>query len=121
MNRIQALMMASMLVFSAHAQEVSPGKEISGVVRVIRAHPETEVFFKDFKDSVFIGKDSKHNQFYEACEESRKKGTPVKLVIHPISRRVLRLPAAAAGATQDPKSDSPVFVPLPSSDEENSK
>ncbi len=67
-------------------------KEVSGVVRLIRANPETEVFFKDLKDSLIIPKDSGHNKIYAACEESQKKGKPVKLLIDPVGRRILSLP-----------------------------
>lgn len=71
-----------------------PGtKEVSGVVRLIRGSPETEVFFKDLKDSVIIPKtSSKHNQIFAACETSMKKGTPVKLLIDPVSRQARGLP-----------------------------
>jgi hypothetical protein len=94
-------MRAFLLIFSligavfVRADEKMPGKEITGIVRLIRASPVTEVFFKDLKDSAIIPYSSKHNAIYEACEESRKKGTPVKLVIHPISREVIGFPEKA--------------------------
>jgi hypothetical protein len=67
-------------------------KEVTATVRLIRSTPETEVFFKDLKDSLIIPKDSQHNKLYDLCEESRKKGTPVKLLIDPIGRRILAPP-----------------------------
>jgi hypothetical protein len=72
------------------------GKEISAVVRLIRANPETEVFFRDYKESLIIPKDSQHNKIFAACEESRKKGTPVKLTVDPVARRILGFPEATA-------------------------
>ena len=80
--------------FSRAEDNASVGKEITGTVRIIRANPVTEVFFKDLKDSVVIPANSKHNQIYEACEESRKKGQPVHLQIDPVSRNVIGLPSA---------------------------
>lgn len=64
-------------------------EEISATVRLIRAQPETEVFFKDYKHSLIIPKDSSHNAIYELCESSRKTGAPVKLSIDPITRTIL--------------------------------
>jgi len=97
MNSFLTLFLPIFVAFASESPEIVPassasapaGQQISGVVRIIRAHPETEVFFKDLKNSVIIHRDSKHNQFYEACEESRKKGTAVRLTIDPVSRRVL--------------------------------
>lgn len=71
-----------------------PVKEISGTVRLIRANPETEVFFKDLKDSLIIPKDSKHNQIFEACQQSQKTGRPVQIMVDPAGRRILGLPGA---------------------------
>jgi len=67
-------------------------KEVSGVVRLIRGSPETEVFFLDLKDSLIIPKDSQHNKLFDLCEQSRKKGTAVKLLIDPKARRILGHP-----------------------------
>lgn len=92
------------------------GKTISGVVRLIRANPETEVFFKDGKESVFISQGSKHNLFYEACNQSMKTKTPISVVVDPISRKVLNLPSAA----KDPTSATPPSTSSPSSSQSNS-
>jgi hypothetical protein len=80
------------------AAKDSAATSVSGIVRIVRGSPETEVFFKDLKNSLIIPKDSQHNKILEACEESRKKGTPVHLKIDPKSRRILGLPAAAKPA-----------------------
>lgn len=69
--------------------EKLPGETISGVVRLIRTSPQTEVFFKDLKNSYIIPKDSQHNKIYEACLQSSKTGKPVTLQVDPKSRRVL--------------------------------
>ncbi len=84
---------------------------VTGVVRIIRAHPETEVFFKDRKDSLIIPKGTQHNQIYEACEESRKKGTPVTLKIDIKNRRILSLPGTSKKDDADKATSSPVSAP----------
>ncbi len=79
-------------------------KEVTGTVRLIRSTPETEVFFKDLKDSLIIPKDSQHNKLYDLCEESRKKGTPVKLLIDPVGRSILSPPKSTENSAS-PGSD----------------
>ncbi len=89
-------------------------KQISGVVRIIRGEPQTEVFFKDLKDSVIIPKDSKHNEIYALCADSMKTGKPVSLMMDPVSRRAYlkttpsaSTPAATSGSSsQDQGLDS---------------
>lgn len=101
---------------AADSETAAPvGKEISGTVRIIRSQPQTEVFFKDLKESVIIPVNSRHNQIYEACEKSWKKGTPVKLRIDPVSRHVLALPGSESGGGEalKPSTLSPDFKPLP--------
>lgn len=65
------------------------GESISGVVRIVRTSPETEVFFKDIKNSYIIPKNSKHNEIFEACLQSSKTGKAVALQVDPKNRRVL--------------------------------
>lgn len=92
--------LGSLLAMGQETLKEKPvGREISGVVRLIRANPKTEVFFKDGKESVFIANDSKHNAIFELCEESQKKGLPIKLTVHPISREVLEIPGKAEQKT----------------------
>lgn len=86
----------SLLLFSLRGQSSeNPSAdglmEVSGTVRIIRAHPETEVFFTDLKNSVIIPKTSSHNRILEACEEARKKNAKISLRIDPISRQVKSL------------------------------
>ncbi len=107
--------------FAAGAQTASPGKEISGVVRIIRAHPHTEVFFKDLKDSVIIPPGKHHNSIYELCERSWKTGQPVSLKIDPLSRQALPLVESKVPVNEavesvpgsDRPSTSPGFKSIP--------
>jgi hypothetical protein len=91
---------------TAHAEDKAIGKQISGTVRLIRGSPSTEVFFKDLKDSAIIPKNNSHNAIYALCEESMKKGIPVSLIIHPISREVIAIPDKTESKTGPSASDS---------------
>lgn len=65
------------------------GVTVSGIPRLIRASPETEIFFRDVNTSYIIPKDSKHNPYYEAFDQAIRTGKSVSFRADPISRRVL--------------------------------
>lgn len=67
------------------------GVAVSGVVRVVRGFPITEVFFKDKKDSYFIDPTSSHDQIMNACLQSSRDGSSVSLRVDPVSRHVYSL------------------------------
>ena len=67
------------------------GVTVSGIPRLIRASPETEVFFRDVNTSYIIPKDSKHNQFFEAFDQASRTNKSVSFRADPISRRVLAM------------------------------
>lgn len=83
--------------------EKQEGQTVSGVVRLIRSSPQTEIFFKDLKQSYIIPKTSQHNKIYEACLQSSKTGKAVALQVDPVSRRVLAISNQTASGS-DPKS-----------------
>lgn len=90
------------------AEEKLPAssRAVSGVVRIMRASPETEVFFKDLKDSVIIPFGSRHNEIFSACEQSRKTGSPVHLIIDSKSRRALGVSAQKEAEIRRPAHES---------------
>ncbi len=65
------------------------GVTVSGIPRLIRASPETEIFFRDVNTSYIIPKDSKHNQYYHAFETASRLNKSVSFRVDPVSRRVL--------------------------------
>lgn len=72
-------------------------QEVSGIVRMIRSNPETEVFFKDLKSSLIIPQGPQHNAIFKACEKSQKTNTPVSLMVDNASRRIMSLPGDSLG------------------------
>lgn len=68
-----------------------PQEMVSGVVRVIRAGANTEVFIIDRKDSLIIPAGSRHNEIFEACLQSSRARSPVSLVVNPLTRTVLSI------------------------------
>jgi hypothetical protein len=86
------------------AAEPVQGIAVSGVVRDIRGGNITEVFFKDpkdFKDSLVIPRNSKHNEIYKVCDDSKIHGTPVHLMIDPKNRQILGLPEPPKNPADD--------------------
>lgn len=84
-----------------------PGETVAGIPRLIRASPETEVFFRDLNLSYIIPQDSKHNRFFNAFDQASKLSRQVSFRVDPVSRRVLamdgvdgvRAPAKAAASS----------------------
>lgn len=82
------------------------GETVSGIPRLIRASPETEVFFRDINTSYIIPQSDKHNRFFHAFDQASKRNQAVSFRVDPVSRRVLamdgvdgvRAPAKASGA-----------------------
>ncbi|WP_413287523.1 hypothetical protein [Bdellovibrio sp. HCB337] len=64
---------------------------LSGTVRIIRKIDETEVFFKDIKDSYFIPSSPSHNAIFKALSESQKKGTSVSFKANTKTRRIVSM------------------------------
>jgi len=86
----------------AAAEEQKSGTGISGIVRVIRGSPETEVFFKDLKESYVIPVNDSHNEIMEACLKSSRDNQPIHLTVDPISRRILSLSDAGSKSSESP-------------------
>lgn len=82
-----------------------PGETVAGIPRLIRASPETEVFFRDLNTSYIIPQTDKHNRFFNAFDQASKRNQQVSFRVDPVSRRVLamdgvdgvRAPAKAQG------------------------
>lgn len=68
---------------------------LSGTVRVIRRINDTEVFFKDLKDSYIIQSGSNYSSIFKALDNSQKKGTAVSFKANTKSRRILSLESAS--------------------------
>lgn len=67
------------------------GVTVSGIPRLIRASPETEVFFRDVNTSYIISQDSKHNQYFKVFEEASRVNKSVSFRVDPVTRRVLAM------------------------------
>jgi hypothetical protein len=94
-------------VFAGSPESTKPQlKQISGVVRLIRGEPETQVFFKDLNDSVIIPKDSKHNEIFAMCNDSMKTGKSISLMMDPVSHRAF-LPTDASKSSATVPDQSP--------------
>ncbi len=65
------------------------GTSLTGVPRLIRQDPLTEVFFRDLKTSYVIHTDSKHNANYKAFDEAARANRSITFRADPISRRIL--------------------------------
>ena len=81
----------------SESPQSGPQEVISGVVRVVRGSPSTEVFFMDRKDSVIIPVNGHHNEIFDACLQSSRSRTPVSLIVNPSSRVVLSLAKQSGG------------------------
>lgn len=88
------------------------GQSFTGVPRLIRQDPMTEVFFRDLKESYVIHTDSKHNANFKVFDEASRANRPVTFRADPVSRRILvvdgvagaRAPTTATGAGAAPAS-----------------
>lgn len=69
---------------------------LSGTVRIIRKIDNTEVFFKDIKDSYIIPSGSGYSTIFKAMEQSQKKGSAVSFKANTKSRRVLSMESSKA-------------------------
>ena len=69
--------------------------QISATPRLIRSQPETEIFFKDFNQSLIIPKDNKHNKIFEAVSKAMKGNSKITLEVDLKTRRVLGIPEEA--------------------------
>lgn len=111
----------------AQGEEVET-EDISGVVRIVRSSPETEIFFIDRKDSVIVPQGAVDaNKIIKMSLDSVKTKKSVSMTIDPVSRRFVSLPGSkkAKGIESDSaettteivpakKTNVPVFKEIPS-------
>ena len=77
------------------AEEI-PTEEVSGVVRIVRSQPETEIFFVDRKESVIVPAGAPdHNKVLKMSLDSIKSKKSVSMSIDPVSRRFIALPGSS--------------------------
>lgn len=73
---------------------------LSGTVHIMRKAGQTEVFFKDLKESYYIPSGNNHNAIFKACETSQNKGTKMSFKANTKTRQILSLQNGVK--TQDP-------------------
>jgi hypothetical protein len=84
--------------FMAWAEDIQT-EEVSGIVRVVRSSPETEIFFVDRKDSVIIPAFHRdHNKALKMSLDSVKTQKPVSFSIDPVSHQFVGLPGAKSAS-----------------------
>lgn len=66
-----------------------PGKTITGVPRLIRQMPYTEVTFKTSSDSYVIPPDNRHNTIMHAFERAIDNNESISFRVDPDSKRIL--------------------------------
>lgn len=84
---------------------------LSGIPRFIRGSPQTEVFFKDLKDSFIIPHNDSHNRILKAFIDAQKTGKPVNFRADPKVRVILGLSEVTAPAAVDAPSAPAVTAP----------
>lgn len=107
---IKKILIISFLLLSAlpvlAEEEEIESEQVSGLVRVVRSSPETEIFFIDRKESVIVPSfHPEHNKVVKMSLDSIKSKKPISLSVNPVSRRMI-----SAGTK---KTSSPVAVDLP--------
>ncbi len=85
---ISLLLLSVIPVFAQ--EEDAESEQVSGLVRVVRSSPETEIFFIDRKESVIVPSfHPEHNKVVKMSLESIKNKKPISLSAHPVSRRMI--------------------------------
>lgn len=102
-------MLLSAFPLFAEDEEVE-SEQVSGLVRVVRSNPETEIFFMDRKDSVIVPSfHPEHNKVVKMSLDSIKNKKPISLSVNPVSKRLI-----SAGTK---RTGSPVAVDFPEAEE----
>ncbi len=84
-------------------EEETESEQVSGLVRVVRSSPETEIFFMDRKESVIVPSfHPEHNKVVKMSLDSIRNKKPISLSVNPVSKRLI--------STGAKKASSPVSV-----------
>lgn len=106
---IKKILIISILLLTgvfAFADEAVESEEVSGLVRVVRSSPETEIFFYDRKDSVIVPSfHPEHNKILKMSLDSIKNKKPITLSVNPVSRRLISKPAVKS--VEEPETVKP--------------
>lgn len=82
------------------------GTSVSGVPRLIRANPETEVFLRNVNGGFVLPPGARHNLMFEEFQRAMKTDKSVTFKYDAISRRVLHMDGLE-GVKQRPKPSNP--------------
>lgn len=75
------------IILASRAQAETLSK--SGIPRLVRSSPRTEVFFTDLKDSYWIAQDSKHNILMKEFMDAAKKNKSISFQFDEDSRKII--------------------------------
>lgn len=82
------------------------GTSVSGVPRLIRANPETEVFLRNVNGGFVLPPGARHNLMFDEFQKAMKTDKSVTFKYDAISRRVLHMDGLE-GVKQRPKPSNP--------------
>lgn len=80
--------------------------EVSGIPRLIRSSPQTEIFFSDLNTSYVIPQNDKHNEVFQKIAAAIKSRSAIKLKVDKKTRQILGLTEAVVQPSLEKKPEA---------------